>query len=317
MPLNTGLAAQIGVKAESVWGTAVTVDRFFPIDPDGIKLGGAGIPELLRSKAVIAGRTLPRGDQRASGNITPTPSFGFELYDRSIALLWTHILGSNATTGAGPYTHTATPGDLVGKSLTIQAGVPDVAGTVQPFTFAGCKIGKAQLACKAGEIATMGIDVVARSVTTATALATASIASTINPMTFVQGTLSIGGSSVNVEDFTLDIDNVLDGGFRSLGSQTITREPTAADHRKIMGKGTLEFSGLTQFNRHNTNAQAAVVLTFTLGANSVTITMNGLFTGGEPQPSRGVTKLPFEFECVGSTDAAAITVVTVNGDAAA
>jgi hypothetical protein len=317
MALPTGLAAQAGFKAETSFGTAVVVDRFVPVDPDALKLGGAGIPETLESKGVVAGRMIARSDQRALGNISLAPSVGLELYDRSVALLFEHTFGTVVTSGtAVPYTHTVTPGDLTGKSLTVQIGVPDIGGTVQPFTYAGCKITKAQLSCKAGEIATLGLDMVARSVTTGTALATATPAATINPFTFVHGSLSIGGSAVEVMDFTLDIDNSLGTDRRYVGSQLIG-QPLQVDHRKITGKGTLELSGLTQFGRHVAGTEAAVVLAFTLSTYSITITMNGRFTGGEPEPSRGITNLPFEFEAIGSTDANACTVVIVNGDSAA
>ena len=54
---NTGLGSQLGLKKESVWGTAVTVDKFFKyegesfglersyVDPVGLQAGVTFAPQ--------------------------------------------------------------------------------------------------------------------------------------------------------------------------------------------------------------------------------------------------------------------------------
>jgi len=61
-----------------------------------------------------------------------------------------------------------------------------------------------------------------------------------------------------------------------------------------------------------------MVLDFTSGTDRVTITTNVRFDGESPQVGgREILTQSVPFKCVGTTDAAAITAVLVNGDSAA
>lgn len=155
MTLESGLNNQIGFGEESTWGTAVAPTIFLPMLDGGNKYA----IDRLKSKGVMAGQRVIRSAQWSPGNRYATLSPGFELSDRSLSVLFKHMLG--ATSGSGPYT--LTPGDLTGKGLTAQVGLVDTTdGTVHPHTYPGCKVDKWQIACKAGEIATLGLDLVAR-----------------------------------------------------------------------------------------------------------------------------------------------------------
>jgi hypothetical protein len=151
-----GASGQVGYKTESVVGTAVTVDTFIPIVSENIKNNKA----YLDSKTISARQTLRMtkpGAQQVEGGITT------ELPNRPMATLLTHMFGTVATTGAGPYTHTATPGSTTGKTLTIQVGRPATTDTVHPFTYAGSKINQWTIACTQGEIASLELGIVAMS----------------------------------------------------------------------------------------------------------------------------------------------------------
>jgi hypothetical protein len=155
MTLGSGLNNQIGFGEESTWGVPVTPTVFLPIIDTGAKFA----VDRVKSKGVMAGQRVIRSQQWSPGNRYATLSPGFELYDRSLSILFKHMFGT--TSGGGPYT--LTPGDLTGKGLTVELGLVDTAtGTVNPHSYPGCKVGKWQLACKAGEIATLGVDLVAR-----------------------------------------------------------------------------------------------------------------------------------------------------------
>lgn len=155
MTLKSGLANQIGFAEEVTWGVPVAPTVFLPV----IDTGAKTTIDRLKSKGIIAGQRVMRSQQWAPGNMNAALSPGFELYDRSLSVLFKHMFG--ATSGSGPFT--LTPGDLTGKGLTVQTGLVDVGtGTVNPFTYPGSKIAKWQLACKAGEIATLGVDFAAR-----------------------------------------------------------------------------------------------------------------------------------------------------------
>jgi hypothetical protein len=311
MALQSGLAAQIGYGTESTYGTAVTVDRFYPLVSESITQE----IERLESAGIIAGRRVLDSNQWAAGNITISGSVEHELYDRQCGLLFRHMFGGVATSGAGPYTHTFTPGDLTNDHLTIQVGRPDVGGTVRPFTYAGCKITSWELACSVGEIATLGLEIVGKSETTATALATAAYSATALPVTFVHGAVTIGGSAVAVSEATLKGDNGYNTDRRFLNDQTI-KEPLEAGLRTYDGELSAEFESLTQYNRFVNGTTAALVLTFTVGSNTLTVTTNVRFDGATPTVGGpDIVGQPIPFKCIGSTDAAAITAVYVTGDA--
>ena len=150
MALQSGLAAQAGFKSETTWGTPVVVDAFQALVSESM----TAEPERLESKGIIAGRRVMTSDQWTPGRMKVGGSIQLELVNKGLTTLWEHMMGD----ATSPYT----PGDLTGKGLTVQIGKPDIAGTVQPFTYAGCKIPEWQLACAEGEIATLGIDLVAK-----------------------------------------------------------------------------------------------------------------------------------------------------------
>jgi hypothetical protein len=153
---RTGLAAQIGYATEVTVGTPVTATAFVPLISESLTQDRT----RLESSGIIAGRRVLTSDQWNGGDVTVSGSVQHELYNRGLGKLFTAMFGAVATTGAGPYTHTFTPGDLTGDALTVQVGRPATNGTVYPFTYAGMKVSSWEIACAAGEIATLGMDLV-------------------------------------------------------------------------------------------------------------------------------------------------------------
>lgn len=307
-----GIAGQFGYKTESVVGTGVTVTKFLPILSESIKNN----TERIESKGMRAGRrvvsTWKAGRQVIGGGLE------LELWNLDVAVLWKHIFGGVTTTGAGPYTHTYSPADLTGDSMTIQIGRPDIAGTVQPFTYAGCKVRSWSLKASAGDIATLSLDVSAMSEATGTALATASYDASLAPFVFTEASLSIAGSAVGtVKNMTLTGNNALGERFR-LGSAT-AKESLETDVREYMVDAVADFEGLTHYARIAAGTEVAVVATYSNGTQSMTITMNCRTDGDTPVLSGpDVLEQPLKLKCVsGTSDAAAITAVLINGESTA
>lgn len=148
--MKSGMSAQWGYKAESTWSTPVVVDTFLPLVTETL----SAEKERIESAGIIAGRRVLTSDQWTPGKVKVGGSIQTELYNKNIATLVSHMMGD----ASSPYT----PGSLDGFGLTMQIGTPDIAGTVNPRTYSGCKIAKWELACQVGEIATLGLDIVAR-----------------------------------------------------------------------------------------------------------------------------------------------------------
>lgn len=153
---RTGMDAQIGYATETTVGTPATVTAFVPLLSETLGQDKT----RLESSGIIAGRRVLTSDQWNGGNVTVSGSIQHELYNRGLGKLFTVMFGAVSTTGAGPYTHTFTPGDLTGDALTVQVGRPATNGTVYPFTYTGMKVSSWEIACAQGEIATLGLDLV-------------------------------------------------------------------------------------------------------------------------------------------------------------
>jgi hypothetical protein len=306
---RSGLAGQIGFADEVTPGTAVTPTLFLPFVDEGIE----GDRPRVESDAIQAGRRVVTSNMWNGGNHSFAGPIGLELYDRGLVKLFKHMFGNVVTTGAGPYNHTVTPGDLDGKSLTVQVGRPGVAGTVHPFTYAGVKITEWEIAVSAGEIATLGLDVIAMTETTATALAASTPVAGLKPVKFNHGAITIGGTAFKVKSATLKGSNGLDDDRRFIGTQTID-EPLEAELREYSGTLELEFVDLTHHARFVAGSEHAMVLAFTIGAHSMTITTNIRYDGSNPTVGgKGILSQSLPFKCVATAaDATAITVVIVD-----
>ena len=169
--MSAGLLGQLGYKSETTVGTPVTVTTFHPgyVSDNPVR----SQPPIV-SKGIRAGRRVPTS--LSTGAKTVEGSVKTELYSLPLATLLRHMFGTIATTGAGPYVHTASPGTLTGKSMTMQVGIPGAAGAVHSFTYKACKIEKWVLGGKVGELGTLDFDISAWDYVTSTALATGTAA---------------------------------------------------------------------------------------------------------------------------------------------
>jgi hypothetical protein len=314
-PLASGLAGQWGFVDESTYGTFVVPTRFLEFNSESLKLER----ERIESAGIRAGRRVlhrwAAGVQRVTGDIE------FELAPQGTALLWKHILGAVVTTGASPYTHTFTPGDLAGKSMTVQIGRPDIGGTVRAFSYLGCKVASAELSLAVNEFAQMSVSLYGAHEDTGQSLAVAAYPATLSPFVFTQGSVSLAGSAFDVQECSLAIDNGLatDRHFIRTTTPERPKEPLEATRRAITGSLTADFTDLTAYNRFVNGTEAALVVTLNAGASAqTTITMNVRFDGTTPDIGGDELlgqELPFKAVSA-TSDAAAITAVVINADAA-
>lgn len=307
------MAGQVGWKSESVWGTGVTVDTFMPVLNAGIEIDEG----YLRSNGIRAGR-YTRSPARL-GARTVSGAVEMELPNLSIAALLKHCLGGVATTGTGPYTHTITPATNVSKSLTLQVGVEDAGGTVRPFTASGTKVSGFEISCTVGELARLSFDWTAKDIVTSTGLASASYAAGLQPFTFIEGSVTVNGSSVaSARAATFAVNKNLKTDRHVIGSRYI-REQLHEDKYDITTEITADFDDLTLFALGVAGTQVGSVLTFNNGTETLTITCSGQVVGEPPSLSTvGVEEQTIRLDHSHATsDASACTIVLVNGEASA
>lgn len=314
MAIPSGLAAQVGYKSEAVYGTAETVDRFVPLVSESLTQE----IERVESEGIIAGARLLRSEQWQPGNVTVSGEVQHELFQQGCGLLFEHMFGARATAGVGPYTHTYTPGNLTGKGFTVQVGKPRVDGTVQPFTYRGCKVAEWEIGLEAGANATLGLTVLGVEETTVPSLAAATfMAGQAKPFIFSHGTVSLGGSAVKVRSITISGNNGLADDRRNVGSPLID-EPLESGLREVTGTVTMEFKDMTEYNRYVNGDEFAAVLALNAGASAqATVTMNARYDGSTPAVSgRELVVHDVPFKVIGTTtDALGITAALVNNQA--
>ena len=307
------MAGQVGWKSEGSWGTGVTVDTFVPVTGFNLSIDEG----YLHPKGIRAGRRTYNpgilGARKVSGTME------MELPNISIASLFKHLFGTVSTTGAGPYVHTFTPGPHVSKSQTLQGGIEDAAGTINPFTATGVKHSGWSLKCSVGEFAMLSVDWTAKDVTTATGLATAAYTAGLAPFTFVQGSITVNGTAVaSCNSATFSCTKALRDDRHVLGSRLI-REQLEEERFDFMSELDADFDNLTLFNLGVAATSVASVLTFTNGTDSLVITSQGQVVGDPPS----LTKIGLESQTIkmvhshASTDAGAVTAVLSNTDASA
>lgn len=138
--IGAGLAGQLGAKKETVYGTPVTVDKFFPFTSEGLGGGwqrnrqysiGIQAGQLVQHSARVA--TTTRGGGGPVKMDVPIKGFGF-WPDLMVGGTVTPVLvlgtayKSTFNIGASDST----------KSASVQVGKPRIDGTVQAFSYEGC-----------------------------------------------------------------------------------------------------------------------------------------------------------------------------------
>lgn len=316
MTLKSGLSSQIGFAAEGTTtaGTRVAPSRFLEYVSEDLtytvqRIESAG----LRAGRRVLHRWTP-GIQEVTGG------FDVEMAPQATGLLLSHALGTVNSTGANPYVHTFTPGPTDTKTLTIQVGRPDHAGTVNPFDYVGCSITDWTLSAEVNQYLMGRFNVYGMHEDTGQSLASASYPAGYSPFVFSHGQLQIASGDVDVRSISISGNNGLATSRHRIRATNGSRPKVALEQslREYTAAISADFESMTAYNRFRTGAEAALTLTFDAGTSAkLVISGNVRFDGETPHvtgPELLEQSLPAKF--VSSTsDAAAFTVTLTNADA--
>lgn len=262
MAIRSGLAAQLGLAESNTFGTYQTPTRFLEFVEESLEyqIERVESPGLRANNRVLRTDRYAPGQKRVEGSITLEPA------TKGFGLVLKHALGSaSITTPSGATNarlHAHTLGDIYGTSLTVQVGRPDVSGTVQPFSYLGCRVDTLSFTSSVDELLVAEVGLVGQDETRAQALATAaypySPGSSYEQFYWTQGVISVAGSAVAVvTDFEMEINNNLKSDRYFLGGATMS-EPILAGMTEITGTVTVEFLNLTAYERFVNNTQVAL-----------------------------------------------------------
>lgn len=282
---------QFGFKAESTWGTPVTVDRFVEFVSETLE----HTQVTQASNGIKAGRRYGGSGRRitsigASGDVT------FEIATKGFGLFFHHLLGavSSVNTVGTVWTHTFTPGTLLGKGLTIQKGIEKADGTVQAFTYEGAKIVAADFSNDQDGLLLGTFTFDAQKELTATALATATY-TTPTVFAYSEGAVKKDGVTIaSVRSVpSCRIENNLLTDRRFLGNTGEKSEQINVPFDTISGNLDIEFQNITDtYNAFKADTEVILVLEWVGGVIESThnftfrITINNArFEGVTPQVS--------------------------------
>jgi hypothetical protein len=290
MAIRSGLASQLGMVAESTYGTAVTVTRFLEMVTEGLKLN----IERVESKALRAGNRVLRTDRWAPNKKGAEGDLELEVASKGFGLLFKHMLGAvNITTPGGATLarlHTHTVADLYGSSLTVQIGRPGTGGTVIPFTYDGCKVTGWELTSDLDDVLMLKVTLDAHDeAVTTPALASASYAASDELLYFSGGAVTIGGVAYDLTKFSLTGNNGLKTDRTFIRSDTRKKEPVAAEMAEFTGEMEMEFADATAYSLFTAGTVSEIEATWTGSiieaalAYSVTVTIpNARYDGDTP-----------------------------------
>lgn len=156
----TGLSGQLMVAPEGTVGTAVTTTIGYEILNESVNY----IPTFLDGMGIAPGQPYQRIARTIISRGTIDGPLSLEHSDKGhMALLWKHCLGSTLTVpvvigATTAYESYLTPGTKAGFGLTAQFGRPQTSGpTIQPFTYAGCKVASWVFTVTDNSIATLTV----------------------------------------------------------------------------------------------------------------------------------------------------------------
>ena len=224
----TALDGSLGIGVETVYGTAVTPTRFYPVTSGAWELN----PIELDDESIMGGGFGARGSAHVRTGVAPSGTLEMEVLRSKMALLLEHVTGTvdtPAATGSG-YTYEMPLTRNTGRFLTVQTGLPD-EGATQPLTAAGVKVLSGGFSCEIDGKLMMSLDLDAKSIVDSISLTTPSYATGLAPFHWDQASLSIG---------TFGSETLVDG----VKSVSVDFErPLFTDNRYINGKSEPRLNG--------------------------------------------------------------------------
>lgn len=141
MAVVSGLAASVGFKDETTFGTYVAPTKFIEFNDESLKFE----QDFHESQGLKAGVVFPRISRAKAKRKMVSGDITFEAADRGLGLLFAQMFGHTPTpvqiATSGAYRSIFNYGDQKGKSLSIQVLRPRTDNvTPVPYSYTGCKV---------------------------------------------------------------------------------------------------------------------------------------------------------------------------------
>jgi hypothetical protein len=270
MAIGSGLGAQLGIAAETTYGTFVAPTRFLEFTKESLQMKKT----TAQSAGIAAGRLLALSSRRVVTRREVSGSIDLEVTNKGMGLLLQALMGTTVTPvqqGAGAaYLQTHTLASTAGKSLTIQKGVPLTTGVVTDKTFLGCKVTSGEFACGVGEMLTATFEVDGKDCDEGQVLAAASY-SNQSPYHFGQMALKAGTFGAEtaldgIRKVSVKIERPQDVERFYANQSALKAEPIENDQVKITGSLETDYVTTTLDDLHTSDEAISLVWEF-IGGN--------------------------------------------------
>lgn len=253
MGIASGIGSQVGVAPEATYGTYVAPSRFLQADKVSLKK----VKNTAQSNGFAAGRLAPLASGRVVTTRAAAGSIDHEVLNSGMGLLVQALMGTSVTPvqqgATTAYLQTHILANTMGKSLTIQAGVPNTSGVVVPYTYLGCKVTGGQFTFDIGKETTAQWTIDAQDVADSQTLAAASYSTNTRPFVGTDMSVKIGatyGSEAPVTGVTKAVVK-FDRGHNTnryyFGAGGVKAEPIINAWPKITGTLSADFVDKTVF----------------------------------------------------------------------
>lgn len=288
--MTTQFDCSIGLKKESVYGTGVTVDKFYEFTEEDLDWQ----PTFIDGSSQRYGARTQASDRHVLTKNACGGSITVESMTKGMGALLEAALGTGTSTliAGSAYQQLFTPTLQNMPSYTIQKGIPPLGGgAVQPQTYTGMVCNSMQVSVQNGEIPTFKFDFNGKSVSTATAYTATSYPANNGLLTFVHGAITLGGTVTlptttalatggtavgNVRSVEFTYENGLDEEGYNLGSAGQRGRAPVIGRRMLTGTLEVDYNDNVLRDAYLNQTELAMVLTFTgttaiSGANFPTI----------------------------------------------
>ncbi|WP_406056225.1 phage tail tube protein [Streptomyces sp. NBC_01077] len=266
MAIGSGLGAQIGIAAESSYGTYVAPTTF----PEFTKEGLVAQKTTAQSSGIAAGRLMALSSRRVVTQRSAAGSIEMEVANKGMGLLLQALMGTTVTPvqqgATAAYLQTHTLADTWGKSLTIQKGVPLTTGVVTDKTFVGCKVISAEFSCEVGGMLTASFEFDGKDCDETKTLAVASYVP-MSPFHFGQMGLKTGAFGAEtaldgVRKVTVKLERGQAVDRYYANQSALKAEPISNDLVKVSGSLEMDYVATTVDDLHTTDGATSLVWEF-------------------------------------------------------
>lgn len=330
MTVGSGIGGFAGYAPETTYGTYVAPSKFLQVQKSDLKK----VKTTAQGGGIAGGSLVQPGARRVVTSRAAAGGLQFEVPTSGMGVLLNGLMGGTVTPvqqgATTAYLQTHALADNIGKSFSLQNGIPDRSGTIRPYSYTGVKVLDAEFSCQVDGLLQANFNLDAQDVDESKAAATPAYTAGIMPFHWGQlavkmGTFGAEAAVTGVTKVSCKIERPMDtSAFYANGGGT-KAEPITSDFVKITGSIDVDFATKADFaDRFASDSSTSLLLTWTgnIIASTYAYTFGiavpmTFFDGETPTlQSNGVVSTTFPFVGLYDASHAPATITYMSTDTA-